>query len=84
MKSAFTLSAAVLGALLAALASGCASVDDVKAPADDTPRSQREAMTGSHIPNKTPLPPQSDEERAKTVERMKELQKTSVPVRTKE
>jgi len=30
------------------------------------------------------LPEQSDIEREKTVERMKELQQTSVPVRTKE
>ena len=82
MKSGFTLSAAVLGGLLAALASGCASVDDAKASANDTPRTQREATTGSHIPSKNPLPAQSDVEREKTVERMKELQKTSTPTRT--
>jgi len=80
MKSASTLPAVVLGVLLSALASGCASGDDAKAPANDVPRSQREAMTGSHIPNKNALPVQSDVEREKTVERMRELQKTSTPV----
>jgi len=81
MKSAFT-SAVVFGTLLTALASGCAT-DDANAPASDVPRAQRgEAVTGSRIPNKTPMPAQSDIEREKTVERMKELQKTSTPVQT--
>jgi hypothetical protein len=80
MKSAFT--AAVVVTLLTALASGCAT-DDATAPASDVPRAQRaEAVTGSRIPNKTAMPAQSDVEREKTVERMKELQKTSTPVQT--
>ncbi len=84
MKSAFILPAVALGTLLAALASGCASVDDPQAPANDASRSQRgETITGSHIPNKFAMPAQSDAERQKTVERMKELQQTSPPVQTK-
>ena len=73
----------VVGALLAALACGCAS-DETRAPGSEAQPSRRvDAITGSHIPNKTALPPQSDVEREKTVERMKELQKTSQPVQTK-
>jgi len=84
MKSVLPLPA-VLGCLLAMLASGCASTDAANAPGSDLPRSQRDyTTTGSNIPNKKPLPEQSDIEREKTVERMKELQQTSVPVRTKE
>jgi hypothetical protein len=82
MKTASFLPAAALGAALTVLASGCAA-DDVQAPANDTPRPQRvDAVTGSRIPNRTALPAQSDVEREKTVERMKELQKTSQPVQT--
>lgn len=84
MKPAFILPSAAVGTLLVALASGCATTDESKAAANDTPRAQRpEAVTGSRIPNKEPLPTQSDAEREKTVERMRELQKTSVPVQTK-
>ena len=84
MKSAFILPLAAAGALLAALASGCASPDDIKAAAASTPRPQRvEAITGSRIPNKNALPEQSDVEREKTVERLRELQNTSTPVQTK-
>jgi len=77
------LPAVVVGAALTVLASGCA-IDDAQAPTNDVARPQRvDAVTGSHIPNKTALPSQSDVEREKTVERMKELQKTSQPVQTK-
>ena len=84
MKSAFILPLAAAGTLLAALASGCASPDDTKAAAANTPRAQRvEPITGSRIPNKNALPEQGDVEREKTVERFRELQNTSVPVQTK-
>jgi hypothetical protein len=81
MKPAFQPSAVVAAALLAALAAGCAT-DEAKAPAAEAQPGRRgdNTITGSHIPNKKALPPQSDVEREKTVERMKELQKTSQPV----
>ena len=83
MKPVLPLPAVACAALLAALAAGCAT-EDTKAPATEAQSSRRvDAITGSHIANKTPLPPQSDIEREKTVERMKELQKTSQPVQTK-
>jgi len=83
MKPAFPLSTVAAGVLLAALAGGCAT-EETNVPA--TPPAARRAdntITGSHIPNKNAPPPQSDAEREKTVERMKELQKTSQPVQTK-
>jgi hypothetical protein len=83
MTTASLLPTALLGVALTVLASGCAS-DDGQPLTNDVARPQRaEATTGSHIPNKTALPPQSDVEREKTVERVKELQKTSQPVQTK-
>ena len=83
MQFSSTLPAVVLGAVLSLCGSGCAT-EDAGAPASNAPRAQRvDAITGSHIPNKTALPEQSDVEREKTVERMKELQKTSPPVQTK-
>ena len=82
MKTAPNLSLVVVGVVLAAFAAGCAT-EEAK-PGTETPRRERvDAITGSHIPNKTALPPQSDIEREKTVERMRELQKTSQPVQTK-
>ena len=76
MKTAFT-PIIVVTTLLACFAAGCASDG---ATASETPRPPRvEPMTGSHIPNKKALPEQSDEEREKTVERMRELQKSSQP-----
>jgi len=39
----------------------------------------REFRTGSNIPVKDPAPPLSDAEREKTVEKLRELQRTSVP-----
>jgi hypothetical protein len=80
-SSASRLSAVVAAAALAAFAAGCAT--ETPAPDDEKPRQRVDAITGSHIPNKNALPPQSDVEREKTVERMKELQKTSQPVQTK-
>jgi type IV pilus biogenesis protein CpaD/CtpE len=82
MKSASRLAAAVVVAALAALGTGCAS-EETRAPDAAKPRQRVDAITGSHIPNKTALRPQSDLEREKTVERMRELQKTSQPVQTK-
>jgi hypothetical protein len=83
MKIPSTLPSVVLGAVLSLLGSGCAT-EEAGAPASNAPRAQRvDAITGSHIPNKTALPEQNDVEREKTVERMKELQKTSPPVQTK-
>ena len=82
MKPALQLSAVVAAALLiAALAAGCAT-EEVQSPAAEAQAGRRGdyTITGSHIPNKKALPPQSDVEREKTVERMKELQKTSQPV----
>ena len=82
MKPAAHLSAVTAGIVLAALAAGCATEETQ--PGTETPRRARvDAITGSHIPNKTALPPQSDSEREKTVERMRELQKTSPPVQTR-
>jgi len=80
MKPASSLSVAVAGALLAVFASGCAT-EESKAPAAETSRSSRgdNTITGSHIPNKKAMPEQSDEERQKTVERMRELQERSQP-----
>ena len=79
MKSSSPLSVAVAGALLAVFASGCAT-EESSAPAGQTSRSRADnTITGSHIPNKKPMPEQSDEERQRTVERMKELQERSQP-----
>jgi len=84
MKPAFPASTVTAGILLAAFTAGCAS-DETNAPATPSQASRRadNTITGSHIPNKNPQLPQSDVEREKTVERMKELQKTSQPVQTK-
>jgi hypothetical protein len=84
MTPAFSLSTLAAGVLLAAFAAGCAS-EETNAPAAPSQASRRadNTITGSHIPNKNAQPPQSDAEREKTVERMKELQKTSPPVQTK-
>ena len=84
MKSSSHVSTVAAGILFAALASGCATEDTTAPAAAQAPRSRTDAtITGSHIPNKNAQPTQSDVEREKSVERMKELQKTSTPVQTK-
>ena len=72
MKSALTLPAAVLGAALAALASGCAGFDDKTAEA----KAPREYRTGSNIPVKDSAPAATAEERERAAEAIRSLQRT--------
>jgi type IV pilus biogenesis protein CpaD/CtpE len=64
-----------LAVLVAALAVGCAAVDEGnKGPAE--PVSQREYRTGSNIPVRD-VKPATEEERARAVEQARELQRNS-------
>ena len=74
MKSALTLPAVVLGATLAALASGCAGVDDGKSSAEA--KAPREYRTGSNIPVKDAAAPATAEERERAAEQIRSLQRT--------
>jgi hypothetical protein len=70
MISASTRSLAVL---VAALAVGCAAVDDKIAV---EPKAQREYRTGSNIPVHDPKPV-TEEERARAVEQARDMQRNS-------
>ena len=72
MNFSFPLGACAAAALIALLA-GCASTDDKSAPEF---RPAREMRTGSNIPVKDPAPPKSQEERDRTAEQIRSLQRT--------
>ncbi len=73
MKFAVTLPTVVFGAAIAALTSGCAGFDEntteVKAP--------REYRTGTNIPVKDSAPPATPEERERTLEAIRAMQRTN-------
>ena len=72
MKSSHPLTACA-AATLAVLLAGCASTDDNAVP-DVKPT--REFRTGSNIPVKDPAPPTTQEERERTAEQLRSLQRT--------
>jgi hypothetical protein len=77
MKSAPTVSAAVLGAAVVALVCACAGVDASK-PAAQT-KALPEYRTGSHIPIRSVDPAATDEERERAAEQVRALQRTGNP-----
>ncbi|MGZ5132572.1 MAG: hypothetical protein ACXWCU_17735 [Caldimonas sp.] len=73
MKPVFALPLVALGVALAALTTGCATVDDKSAAEAKAPREYR---TGSNIPVKDPSPPVTAEERERALEQIRSLQRT--------
>ncbi len=72
MNSFSALTAGAAAALTVLLA-GCASTDDKSAP---EPKPTREFRTGSNIPVKDPAQPTTQEERDRTAEQIRALQRT--------
>ncbi len=64
---------ACAAAALIALLAGCASIDDKSAP---EARPTREFRTGSNIPVKDTAPPATPEERERTAEQIRSIQRT--------
>ena len=77
MKPAFTLPRVALGVVAAALAAGCATVDEKSAAAEA--KSPREYRTGSNIPVKDTSAPATPEERERALEQIRSLQRTGNP-----
>lgn len=72
MKFAFTASAAVFGTAIVALGA-CTSIAETPASEAKAPREYR---TGSNIPAKDSAPPATPEERERTAEQIRALQRT--------
>jgi hypothetical protein len=77
MKSKATLAAAVIGTSVVNLLSACAGVDAGK-PAGEA-KGAPEYRTGSHIPIRSADPQTTPEDREKTLEQVRNLQRVGNP-----